>query len=243
MKKIIVVLVGPQAIGKTTQARLLKWKLETQGYNKICITDLVHYTLLHLEFQKFLRVLCKGRKIMGQFYEDEPPAPTVDPRVYKKLFAIQEALHVLGFALSFAKQKILMMCNTILIEYEGYIFKQLADLWFLAKELKVVEEESFALKSLRKITIFLLSSISRVDTLVIILLDADFETIKARCSKKQSPIEPRKYVTFQSILYDKIITIIPKLTNRNVKVVRINANRSISDVNSDIFSIFLQNML
>lgn len=239
----MVILVGPQAIGKTTQARMLKFRLDSKSYdNKICVTDLIQYTFFHLHFQKILRILCQSRRVMGQFYEGEAPKPTVDPQVYRKLFMIQEALHMLGFVLSLVKQKTLIIRNKILIEYEGYVFKQLADLWFLANELKVVDEDSFARRLLHKITAFLLSYISRFDGLVILLLEADFETIRTRCSKDRSRIEPWKYVMFQRVLYDKIITMFQNLKNGNIKVVRIDANRSISAVGSDIFSGLLQSV-
>jgi thymidylate kinase len=237
---VLIVFVGAQAVGKTTQARLLFSKLRKMGYSRAHMTDLVHYTLLHLNFQEFLRQLCKSRKIMDRFYEGEEPRETVDPQVYKKLFVLMEGLHIFGYLISIFKLKMLMIRKKILIEYDGYIFKQLADLWFLANELKVTDAEGYALRFLRKITAFLLLSAFKLDTLVVVFCEADYETIKSRCLVRGCLIEPEKYVTFQYVLYNKIIKIIPKMTKSSVKVLRVNSNRSIMDVHSEIVSTLLQ---
>jgi len=236
----MIVFVGPQAVGKTTQAKVLVLKLKSQGYDKVHITRLITYALFQFVFKIMLRTLCKSRKVFRKFYEDEKPVPTVDPQIYRRLIIITEVLHLLGFMISLLKQKILMLHNCILIEHEGYVFKQLADLRFLAKELHITEQKSFALKLLNKVTMFLLSSALKNGFFAIILLRADYECIQSRCLARKSNIEPAKYIEFQDSFYSKIPTMIPKCAGNRVKIANINAHRTVNNVHLEILSYVMQ---
>lgn len=129
-----------------------------------------------------------------------------------------------------------MIRNNILIEYEGYVFKQLADLWFLAKELRITDEKNFAQRSLGKITKFLLSSVLKNDRFVLVLFQADYSSIKTRYLTRSSHIEPQKYIDFQSFSYDRIATIISEFPRNDIKVAKINADGQIDEIHSAILS-------
>ena len=130
----------------------------------------------------------------------------------------------------------LMMCNDILIESEGFVFKQLADLWFLANALEIMGEKSVAQRCLTKITKFLLLSVVKDGLFVIIFLRAHYGAIKARCIARKCHIEPARYVEFQDSLYGKIVTAVNMHSPDRIKVININADQSINDVHLEIFS-------
>jgi hypothetical protein len=66
---------------------------------------------------------------MVKFYEDLPPQPYPNPKIVRRLFGLVIVLHLVGSILSSVKQKTLMLFCDVLIEYEGSVFKQLADLY------------------------------------------------------------------------------------------------------------------
>jgi len=230
----MIVFVGPQAVGKTTQAKVLVLKLKSQGYDKVHITRLITYALFLFVFQNILKTLFKSRKVLSKFYEDENPTPTVDPQIYKRLIMITVVLHLFGFIISLLKQKILMLRNSILIEHEGYIFKQLADMWFLAKKLNITTEKSVALRLLGKVTTFFLSSALKNGLFVIIFFQARYGFIQAGCLARNSHIEPAEYTKFQDSIYSRFAPIISKYDH--IKVTDIKADRAINDVHLDILS-------
>lgn len=238
MKKVFVIFVGPQGVGKTTQAEELMLKLKAQGY-KVHTTRLISYVILQYKFQSFLKNLF-NRKVLKKFYEDEGPQENVDPELYRKVFLVMEGLYLLGFIIATLKKKVLMMYNNILIEHEGYVFKQLADLWFLAKELGITGEKSFAQRVLSKLTKFLLLSILKERSFMVVLFQADYSSIRTRYLTRSSHIEPEKYVEFQSFLYDRITFIISEAIRNDIKLAKINADGGIDEIHSGILSRVLQ---
>jgi len=227
----MIIFVGSQGVGKTTQARLLWKKLKSTGCDAH-ITSLIHYTIFHLKFISLLSRLCRKNAIIIKFYEDLPPQASPSPEIYRKVFGLLVILHFIGFVLSVIKQKLLMLFYDVLIEHEGYVFKQLADLYYLARVVNV-DSNSVAGKLLKFLTAFLLGSLIMIKYRII-YLQADYSSLKTRYLKRRTHIEPLDYISFQNKIYNMLILGLNSLISGIV--IKLDADRSIGKVHLDVIS-------
>jgi hypothetical protein len=139
---------------------------------------------------------------MVKFYEDLPPSPSPSPKIGRKLFILLIFLHFIGFTISLAKKRLLMLLHQVVIEHEGYVFKQLADLYFLAAFDKV-ESNSITNILLKRFSMMLLSALLKNRTLII-HLRGDVNVLKKRYAKRPH-VEPTHYLHFQEKMYSKLI--------------------------------------
>ncbi len=228
---IMIIFVGPQGVGKTTQASLLQRKLGRSNYNTI-LTSLTDYTILHIRLIKILGRLCRLCKncVMVKFYDDLPPHPSPSPEMYRRLFSLVVMAHLIGLVISYIKMKLLMLRNKMLIEHEGFVFKQIPDLYYLARFAKV-SDRSIAGILLKFLTKFILRLLVRIkDSATIVYLRACPEVLKPRYSGRPH-IEPSHYISFQNEIYDKLTAFYAMIGG---SVVEVDANASVHEVHQNV---------
>jgi hypothetical protein len=161
------------------------------------------YTLLHISYIRIMRRLFRRAGVIVRFYEDQPPASLIPPPAYRKLMPLMVALHLLGFLASQVKLLLTRCGARVLIEDEGFVFKQIPDLMFSAGW-SGAHRSRFLLKLLSFSTLFLLTAARKLDP-VIVWLRADHGTLRERYGRRKTPIEPRIYVEFQERLRARLL--------------------------------------
>jgi len=156
------------------------------------------YTFFHISYIRIVNRLFRRVGVIVRFYEDLPPAFSAPPSAYRKLMPLMVALHLLGFLASQVKLLLARRGAQVLMEDEGFVFKQIPDLLFLAGWSGSHRSKPL-LKLLSFSTLFLLTAARRLDP-VIVWLRADHGTLQARYGRRGTPIEPRIYVEFQERL-------------------------------------------
>ncbi len=234
----LIVFVGPQASGKTTQAKPLQTMLKSNGASAR-VTRLVYYTLFHMYFIRFSGILCRlfsKKCVMVKFYEDLPPRLSPSPEMLRRLFWLLVVLYILGLFISFLKLRFLNIFSSILIEDEGFVFKQLADLLYLARRaglktkdlsVKASDLSTFALSIFIKLLFGTLSSIN--SRMVVVHLKAEPECLKPRF-RTRAHIELPQYLAFQESVYREMI----RRPLCFKKVLEIDACRSTGEVRQRI---------
>jgi len=154
--------------------------------------------------------------VIVRFYEDLPSAVSAPPSAYRKLMPLMVALHLLGFLASQVKLLLAHRDARVLVEDEGFVFKQIPDLMFMAGW-----SGSHRFRPLLKLlsfsTLFLLIAARRLDP-VIVWLRSDYGTLRARYRKRGTPVEPAIYVEFQERLRARLL--------RGFRVLELDASRS-----------------
>lgn len=226
----LIIFIGPQGAGKTTQAMLLLKRLKSLNYD-VNVTSLITYAFFHLKFISLLNKLCKTNVIMVKFYEDLPPQPSPSPEIYRRLFVLLLVLHFMGFMLSLIKRAFLKLFHEMLIEHEGFIFKQIADLYFLAGFVKI-ELNSASGKLLKMLSTLLLSSLLK-ERVIIIRLESDINSLKKRYVKRPH-IEPTHYINFQNSVYRKLVKRLSEFPN--IDVLELDSSQTIAKTHLNIVS-------
>ncbi|MEM4005299.1 MAG: hypothetical protein QXM43_06645 [Desulfurococcaceae archaeon] len=226
----MVIFVGPQGAGKTTHARFLSRELRSLGYD-VRVTSLIEYTVFHLKFIGLLNRICKTNIVTVKFYADLPPQPSASPEIYRRLFSLLILLHFTGYLMSLIKYRLLRVFHRVLIEHEGFIFKQIADLHFMAGYAKV-KLNSVTGRLLKRFNALLLSVLLK-DRVIVIRLEADISSLQQRYIGRPH-IEPAHYLSFQNTIYEKLLKWLSSLYN--IKVLNINSDRRIVELHSDIFN-------
>jgi len=220
----LIIFIGPQGAGKTTHARILsKWfkRLNRDAH----VTSLTHYTVFHLGFIRLLGLLCKTNVVKVRFYEDLPPQPFPSTEIYRRLFPLLIFLHFIGFTLSLIKLRLLMFLHEIIIEHEGYIFKQLADLNFLAMFIKL-RPDAVAGGLLKRFNMMILNMLLN-DEVLIVRLRVGVNVLKKRYINRPH-IEPTHYILFQERVYN--ITIKHLSACGKLRVIAIDSSANIAKV-------------
>jgi len=201
MKFKLIIFVGPQGTGKTTQATLLRYWLRLHNI-KADIRALIHYTLLHKSLLRIIVFMAKifNRYSLTKFYPDEPPGYAPTPELMKVIFPILVYFHVISMFIDFLVFK---LKQEVLIEHEGFLFKQIADLYYLGREFRLLNSKSFSL--FLKLALRLLQSLD--STIVISLQVNDYRTLVDRYAKQRlsgalwRKTEPWDYILLQQAVY------------------------------------------
>jgi thymidylate kinase len=196
LKSILVVLVGPQGTGKTTQAYRLKL-LRSLGLN-MRITDLTTATTLYHVFHK---LIAKLRPLYGRFYDDMEITRLPAPEILLRLMTLACLLRLIGGIISLIKLYILKLFYNIIIEHEGFIFKSFADLFY---ELHYLSKYSSGpAKMNRKVidftTTLLLRAIPKYT--IMVCFNTPHKVLKERYVLKRTHVEPRDYIEIQRMVY------------------------------------------
>jgi hypothetical protein len=161
------------------------------------------YTFLHISYIRIVNRLFRRVGVIVRFYENLPPAVSAPPSVYRKLMSLMVALHLLGFLASQVKLLLARRGAHVLVEDEGFVFKQIPDLLFVVGRSGSHRSRSL-LKFLVVFVFFLLTAARRLDPIVV-WLHADYGTLRARYQRRGTPLEPRVYVEFQERLRARLL--------------------------------------
>jgi len=201
LNRLLVIFLGSQGSGKTTQAMLLKRKLENEGY-RIAITESIHYTALLGVWHKFLIFLTK-RKIRYRFRSEGLIEEFIEPSLLAHMFKVDFIINFLSAIFSFLKISLLLLFYPIVIEHEGYIYNHLAYLIFIYRKLFTIK---FVLKMYKILLRFM-----PCKRLVILL---DISSLKSsdlyiRYKKRGSLSEPWYYIKYQAAIYKAFTSVEP----------------------------------
>lgn len=207
--RTIVIFVGPQGVGKTTLAGLLRKSLSLK---RACIVAADTANNLYIIFEKLIACV-KG--IYSRFYPDRELILRPDPRVLSKLWLLELVLGILGHLIALFKLTILSLFYDIVIEHEGFTFKFLANFMysqFVYARRKL--DSNTLLKRALSLTIFIvlhsLATVSRLMKFKILIVNmyAPYNRLIVRYRSRGSPIEPLHYVYFQQYIYSQIAKLI-----------------------------------
>ena len=192
-------LVGPQGAGKTTVAAFLAEQLRRRGL-KISFIKLIDYTIFYTNYLKLINWLSRNNVVFLKFYENLPPQRSAPSYVFRRLAPLCLFLHIIGLFISLIKAHFIRSCGLcdIIIEDEGFIFKQLGDLFTHMSFIGSWKDKI----SMNLANMLLKLSIVSLRTFLgagicIININAPYETLRERYGKR-GIIEPRKYVELQS---------------------------------------------
>ena len=191
----IVDFLGPVGVGKSTQVRLLKAKLNDKGYS-------VKSTFLksgHLFSYLFLRMLARGT--VGQGMPDVSPIRALidqRPELYRRLFRPWLALDLFSVVAKSLFAVYLPMKSGLLVLVEEGIPATIADYLYLCDVLGVPREKSFA-------AVKLLAALhARMGPVAIVVLSADQAALSSRWAERGSSAEREDYVLAQRELLPTI---------------------------------------
>jgi deoxyadenosine/deoxycytidine kinase len=232
MKKLVV-FVGPQGSGKTTQAKLLSENLKLRGLS-VHVTSLSYSPLFQQLFLKFAKKVSGTRLVESKFYEDIPTQTAPNIEIIGKTFGLELFLQLICLVFSQIKLAFLKPFSEILIDHEGYIIKQIVDLKGLANGTKI-NPHSLTEKLSESFSRLLLRLIIKRG-IVVIYLEAEAESLKQRYRKRGSHIEPTEFINFQ---ITRIHDIMPYFDCLPESVVaKFDSNQPICGLNREIMGFF-----
>jgi hypothetical protein len=133
-----------------------------------------------------------------------------------------------------------MLNNDLIIDQEGYIFKQIADLHYLARYARI-SIKSRMWKTLRKFYLLLLLTAMKKN-LIIFHLDAEYSELIKRY-KERGLIEPPNYIRVQDYVYKVLLLIIKSSNIRNISIHEIYTGGEKKQVSKLIISSLQQDIL
>jgi ribose 1,5-bisphosphokinase PhnN len=214
----VIVFIGPQGSGKTTLAKQLTRELRAQGFRP-CIVKIIDYTILHLWFIRFVNRLVRDNVVLVKFYENLPPQRSASPAIFRRLLPLLVFSHMLGLVMSLLKLKLfkLMKGCGVIVDDEGFIFKQLPDLLFLVAYSKPSIRELKLARMFSKFSVILVRRTLRRG--VIVRVKAPYSVLRERYARR-GRIEPRSYIEFQDRVHDIVLRHVSVLYNycRHVEV-------------------------
>jgi len=217
-KNYVIIFIGPQGSGKTTLAKLLIRELAAQGF-RFCIVRMIDYTILHIWFIKFVNWLARDNIVFVKFYENLPPQKSASPTIFRRLLLLLIVLHMFGLVMSLLKLRLFRLVRRcrVIVDDEGFIFKQLPDLLFLVAYSKPDARELKLARMFLKFSLALARDIVKGGTIV--RVRAPYSVLRERYARR-GLIEPRSYIEFQDRVYDIVLRYVPVLYNdcRHVEV-------------------------
>lgn len=198
----VVVFVGPQGSGKSTLAYIFN-KLF-----KVKVVKAIFYTIFHIWGIKIINFLgaISGKTVVVKFYEDDAPRLSASPELYRRLMRFFVLLHILGLVIDHIA--ILLRSwkagNKIVIEDEGFIYKQLADLLYLAKFVGFPMGHPL-IKFFVSLALMILKHVDKA----VLFMVHDYNILRSRYLKQKAytgwrKVEPVDYVLFQIAVYKAV---------------------------------------
>lgn len=240
--KIVVVFIGPQGAGKSYHAQKILKSSIINIINSILVS-LNYHALLHVKFTEIIdSIICKilDSCISAKFYLNKPKMTLGSPQIYNAFFPIFYLIHFLAFIISELCISLLMLTNDLIIDQEGYVFKQIADLHYLARYARI-SDKSLIWKALRKLYLLLLLMAMKKN-LVIFHLEVEYSELIRRY-KKRDLIESPYYINTQKFVYNAISSIIKSCNIRNVLIHEVHTRGQKDQVNKLIISKLEQDLL
>jgi len=220
------VLVGPQGSGKTTQALLLRFWLWKVYHVNVNVEKFIHYTIPH---KALLSIAVKIAKLLGRvepikFHRDEPPGYSPSREVFGVFFPFLVCTHIVALAVD---STLFRIREEILVDDEGFEFKQIADLYYLARRFGLLSSKSFRL--------FLRLAIGLIRKLgfnVIVFQMGDYRVLVDRYVRQKASadwrrIEPEDYINLQQAVYNRI-------AREAVHACFVNAQRDLLEVFEEV---------
>lgn len=202
LRRLLIIFLGPQGSGKTTQAILLKRKLETRGY-RVIVTEGIYHTVFLRAWHKFLIFLTK-RRIRYRFRNEGLIEEFAEPSLLAHMFKIDFIFNLFSAISSFLKISLLLLFYPIVIEHEGYIYNHLAYLLFIYRKLfatgYVLRKYKVLLKMLPRRRLIILLDISNLKP----------SDLYVRYRKRGSLTEPWHYIKYQAAVYKTFTLIEPQ---------------------------------
>jgi thymidylate kinase len=224
---LLIIFLGPQGSGKTTQAILLKRKLKMLGY-RVTVTESVHYTILLRMWHKLLMFLTR-RRIRYRFRREGLVEEFVEPSLLARTFRVDFVVNLVSAVISSLKISLLSLLYPVVIEHEGFVYNQLAYLCFIYRKL-------FAMKFLMRSYQILLRLPPR-KRLVIVL---DVSNLKpgelyARYRRRGGLSEPWHYIRYQMVIY----RVLASMEQRHALF---DASMNMIELSNDIYTFIFQNL-
>lgn len=228
MKKLII-FVGPQGSGKTTQALLLSKTLKAKGL-KVKVTSLPHAAVFQRAFIEFAKKVSGSRAIKTRFYENQPAQTTPSPEIIGRILCVSVFLEFASFVLSQVRLASFRLFCEVLIDDEGFVFKQIADMNALTGSVKI-NPDGFTQRSLDGLVRLLRRSVSK-GRITVVYLRCESDCLKPRYLKRGSPVEPSAYLDFQTRVFDGLMSGFESSADRTV--LRLDSGQSVRQVHQDI---------
>jgi energy-coupling factor transporter ATP-binding protein EcfA2 len=206
MKRRVLILLGPQGVGKSTAASLLARILASQGW-RVISTRAIYQTLLYHGFSRFIAIIVKANRVLSKFYEDDSPKMVPNPEIIRRLRTLYIILHVLGLIISVVKIALLCRAYNLVIEEEGFLFKDINVLFSLLLRGKA---RGGTFPRLLELALRLIARWLKPNC-CIVRLTAPHAVLRGRYSLRGTHIEPRHYVQFQEVVYNVMQRLFSKL--------------------------------
>lgn len=224
---MLIIFLGPQGSGKTTQAILLKGRLEMLGY-RVAVTESVHYTILLRVWHKLLVFLTR-RRIRYRFRREGLVEEFVEPSLLARMFRVDFVVNLISALISSLKISLLSLLYPVVIEHEGFVYNQLAYLCFIYRKL-------FTIKSLIRSYQILLRLPPRKR--LVILLDVSNlkpSELYARYRRREGLSEPGYYIRYQMVIYRVLASIEQRHSS-------FDAGMNVIELSNDIYTFIFQNL-
>jgi len=200
--KLLVVLLGPQGVGKTTQALLLKKKLSRLGY-RVTITESIYHTIILKIWYKLIITLT-GRRIRYKFHPNGAIEEFVEPNMLKRMINIDFMINLISAVISALKIRLLSAIFPIVIEHEGFLYNQVAYLSFIYRKhmdiRTLIDKYCIFLRLIPKNALVIVLDVARLRQ----------EDLQARYRRRGSLSEPWYYIKHQSLIYKALARLCQK---------------------------------
>jgi len=216
-RKMLAVFIGPQAVGKSYHAQMV-FKTNIDSNTKSTLVSLNYHALFHVKLTSIIdNVICKilNKCVLAKFYLNKPKTMLGSPQIYYAFLPLFCLIHLLAFIASEIRIFMCMLSNDLVIDQEGYAFKQIADLHYLAKYAGV-SYESFMWKVLRKLYLLFLLNVMKKN-LIIFHLELEYDELIKRYINR-GLIEPSYYINTQNLVYRAFLSIFKSYSIRQISI-------------------------
>jgi thymidylate kinase len=229
LAKKFIVFVGPQGCGKSTQARLLNDSLTRNGAS-VNVVSFLYYVSFHNLLARFTMKIKRQQVTEATYYENLPPQAVINPTAYRDSYLLSILLHITSLLLTLSKLRMVGSHSNIVIDHEGYLFKEIVDFNYSAHTIKI-SSHRFLGKLLRFLNVLFLSILKKTDAFVI-FFGGSAESLRERYLMRQSGIEPIEYLNFQIDTYRQIVSSIE--ASKKVKLLRVDQTSNIDNIHNAI---------